>query len=140
VKLHPEHFKMELLSGSSVVHKDTQSILTLPQNYFPNWILNWTIILILQIDWISKYLQQSWADFWAPTGLRCRIKAWFRHDFWKGILKNGNGSGSRMFLQVNLKYNTFTSFYWQKPHSTLQRSATSLFCTRANTKQINQAH
>lgn len=33
------------------------------------------------------------------------------HDFWKGILKNGNGSGSRMFLQVNLKYDT--SFYWQ---------------------------
>lgn len=46
--------------------------------------------------------------------LRCHANAWLPHDFWKDILENGNGSGSRMFLQVNLKYHTFTSFYWQK--------------------------
>lgn len=66
VKLIPEHFKMEFLSGGSVVHKDRQSILTLSWNYFPNWILNWMIILTLQLDWRNKYIQQTWANFWAP--------------------------------------------------------------------------
>lgn len=116
--------------SSQVIHQATQSSLTLSQNCFPNWILNWIIILALQLDWTDKYLQQTEACFWALTGLHSHINARFPLDFWKDISKNGNASDSRMCLQVNLKY---ISLFLLTKFPMLYEEALESFFTREQT-------